>query len=111
MAGLYLHIPFCKRICSYCDFYKSVRTELIDAVTARMHRELTERSGYLHDRRIETVYFGGGTPSLCRPEQLGGLIARIREEFDCSALCRAIDYKPNAVTHYLRNHVYDESSL
>lgn len=87
MAGIYLHIPFCKRICSYCDFYKSVRTELIDAVTARMHRELTERSGYLHDRRIETVYFGGGTPSLCRPEQLGGLIARIREEFDCSALC------------------------
>ena len=62
MAGIYLHIPFCKRICSYCDFYKSVRTELIDAVTARMHRELTERSGYLHDRRIETVYFGGGTP-------------------------------------------------
>lgn len=87
MAGIYLHIPFCKRICSYCDFYKSVRTELIDAVTARMHRELTERSGYLHDRRIETVYFGGGTPSLCRPEQLGELVARIRGEFDCSSLC------------------------
>lgn len=87
MAGIYLHIPFCKRICSYCDFYKSVRTELIDAVTARMHRELTERSGYLHDRQIETVYFGGGTPSLCRPEQLGELVARIRGEFDCSSLC------------------------
>lgn len=87
MAGIYLHIPFCKRICSYCDFYKSVRTELIDAVTARMHRELTERSGYLHDRSVETVYFGGGTPSLCRPEQLGELVARIRGEFDCSSLC------------------------
>lgn len=87
MAGIYLHIPFCKRICSYCDFYKSVRTELIDTVTARMHRELTERSDYLHDRSVETVYFGGGTPSLCRPEQLGELVARIRGEFDCSSLC------------------------
>lgn len=86
MAGVYLHIPFCKRVCSYCDFYKSVRTELIDAVGARMHRELEERSGYLHDRKIETVYFGGGTPSLCRPELLGGLVGRIRELFDCSAL-------------------------
>lgn len=86
MAGVYLHIPFCKRVCSYCDFYKSVRVGLIDAVVERMLCELTERRDYLHDRRIETVYFGGGTPSLCRPEQLGRLLGRIRELFDCSRL-------------------------
>jgi len=81
MAGIYLHIPFCKRLCAYCDFYKSVRTDLLDAVVERMHRELDRRSGYLHDRNIETVYFGGGTPSLCRPEQLGGLLSHIRGLF------------------------------
>lgn len=43
MAGLYFHIPFCKRICAYCDFYKSARLEQMDGVTAAMHRELDER--------------------------------------------------------------------
>ena len=47
MAGLYFHIPFCKRICAYCDFYKSVRLEQMDGVTAAMHRELDERQDYL----------------------------------------------------------------
>ncbi len=81
MAGIYLHIPFCKRLCAYCDFYKSARIDLLDAVVERMHSELEQRSGYLHDRNIETIYFGGGTPSLCRPEQLGGLIGHIRKLF------------------------------
>lgn len=86
MAGIYLHIPFCKRRCAYCDFYKSVRTGLLDAVLRRMHRELDLRRDYLHDRKVETVYFGGGTPSLCRPDQLGGLLRHIRGLFDCSGL-------------------------
>ena len=47
MAGLYFHIPFCKRICAYCDFYKSARLEQMDGVTAAMHRELDERQDYL----------------------------------------------------------------
>ena len=46
MAGLYFHIPFCKRICAYCDFYKSARLEQMDGVTAAMHRELDDRRGY-----------------------------------------------------------------
>ena len=49
MAGLYFHIPFCKRICAYCDFYKSVRLEQMDGVTAAMHRELDERQDYRHN--------------------------------------------------------------
>lgn len=86
MAGVYLHIPFCKRLCAYCDFYKSVRLALIDEVVLAMHRELLERRDYLHDRKIETLYFGGGTPSLVSVEQLAGLKRRVEELFDCSSL-------------------------
>lgn len=64
MAGLYFHIPFCKRICAYCDFYKSARLEQMDGVTAAMHRELDERQDYLRGEAVTTRYFGGGTPSL-----------------------------------------------
>lgn len=86
MAGIYLHIPFCKRLCAYCDFYKSVRLEHIEGVVEAMHRELEERQGYLHDRHIETLYFGGGTPSLLSVEQLAGLKRHAEELFDCRAL-------------------------
>ena len=86
MAGVYIHIPFCKRLCAYCDFYKSVRLSYLEEVVAAMHRELSERRGYLRDQRIETLYFGGGTPSLLSVEQLAGLKRRVEELFDCSDL-------------------------
>ena len=86
MAGVYIHIPFCKRLCAYCDFYKSVRLSYLEEVVAAMHRELSERRGYLRDQRIETLYFGGGTPSLLSVEQLAGLKRRVEELFDCSHL-------------------------
>lgn len=86
MAGVYIHIPFCKRLCAYCDFYKSVRLSYLEGVVAAMHRELSERRGYLRDQRIETLYFGGGTPSLLSVEQLAGLKRRVEELFDCSHL-------------------------
>lgn len=84
MAGLYFHIPFCKRICAYCDFYKSARLEQMDGVTAAMHRELDERQGYLRGEAVVTRYFGGGTPSLYAPETLKGLLAHATQLFDCS---------------------------
>ena len=84
MAGLYFHIPFCKRICAYCDFYKSVRLEQMDGVTAAMHRELDERQDYLRGEAVTTRYFGGGTPSLCTPEAIRGLLDHAARLFDCS---------------------------
>ena len=74
MAGLYLHIPFCKRICAYCDFFKEVGTARMPALADTMHRELEHRREYLGQEPIRTRYFGGGTPSLCPPELLGGLL-------------------------------------
>jgi oxygen-independent coproporphyrinogen-3 oxidase len=64
MAGIYLHIPFCKQACTYCNFHFSTstkgKTELLDALL----KELVLQKDYLGGDRVETVYFGGGTPSL-----------------------------------------------
>jgi len=76
MAGLYFHIPFCRRICAYCDFFKSAEVGRVDSVLEAMERELDGAVDWLSDRRIRTVYFGGGTPSLCDPARLQGLAAR-----------------------------------
>ena len=86
MATLYFHIPFCKRICTYCDFYKVGAIELMPRVVEVMHRELEERASYLKERRLTSIYFGGGTPSLLQPEQIEGLIDHSRQLFDCSTV-------------------------
>lgn len=86
MAGLYFHIPFCKRVCAYCDFYKSVDLRRMDEVLAAMGDELRRRRDYVGGEAIRTRYFGGGTPSLCSPEQIGELLARAADLFDCTAV-------------------------
>lgn len=81
MAGIYFHIPFCKRICAYCDFYRSADLRPLNPLLEAMHRELEARAGYLHGEPVRTIYFGGGTPSLCPPEALQRLIDRARRLF------------------------------
>ena len=63
MAGIYLHIPFCKTRCIYCDFYSTTRSELITRYIHALCNELEMKKEYLKEEKIETVYFGGGTPS------------------------------------------------
>ena len=63
MAGIYVHIPFCKSRCIYCDFYSTTLANRQDRYVETMAKELALRSGYLHGEPIETIYIGGGTPS------------------------------------------------
>lgn len=63
MAGIYIHIPFCKTRCIYCDFYSTTQSELKDRYINALCRELELRKEYLNGEDIETIYFGGGTPS------------------------------------------------
>ena len=84
MAGIYFHIPFCKRVCAYCDFYKSVELGRMEDLVEALGRELEVRRDYLGGEPVRTRYFGGGTPSLCSPQALGGLLRRTEELFDCS---------------------------
>lgn len=67
MAGLYFHIPFCKSICTYCDFYKTTHLSKIEQFVETIIKELEMQMNYLHSNTIETIYFGGGTPSLLKP--------------------------------------------
>ncbi len=63
MAGIYLHIPFCKTRCIYCDFYSTTRSELKTRYVKALCRELEMRKDYLGNEEVQTIYFGGGTPS------------------------------------------------
>ena len=77
MAGIYLHIPFCKQACHYCDFHFSTSTQNQDKVVDAIIAEIELRQGYLKDKSIETIYFGGGTPSLLTQEQVKKLLDKI----------------------------------
>ncbi len=86
MAGLYFHIPFCKRICAYCDFFHSADLAQCDALLRAMHRELDAAASFLSDGRVRTIYFGGGTPSLLPAQALNELADHAGRLLDCSAV-------------------------
>lgn len=99
MAGLYLHIPFCKQMCGYCDFHRSVKMRLLPSVVEQMHAELEAEQGFLHDRQLRTIYFGGGTPSLLAPDVIQGFIDHASRLFDCSKVEEiTVEVNPDDVT-------------
>lgn len=99
MAGVYFHIPFCKRICAYCDFYRSAELKYMDSVIEAMHSELEEQSKYLNDKQIRTIYFGGGTPSLLPPRELQHLIDHTAKLYDCSGVSEVtVEANPDDIT-------------
>lgn len=69
MAGIYIHIPFCKKRCTYCDFYTEVAHKLIPTLVDNIIKELEIRKDYLQNEPIHTIYFGGGTPSILKIDQ------------------------------------------
>lgn len=81
MAGIYLHIPFCKQACYYCDFHFSVNTALKSELVKALTRELELQVNYLDQEPIETIYFGGGTPSLLTDSELQGLLNTIYKHY------------------------------
>ena len=85
MAGLYLHIPFCSRRCFYCDFFSSTDNEKRGQYIASLCREIEERKCYLTDSRLNTIYFGGGTPSLLPVAEFETVFATIARHFTVDA--------------------------
>ncbi len=82
-AGIYIHLPFCLRKCPYCDFYSEIGTpDRRQSFLAALHGELVLRAR--RDLAVDSIYFGGGTPSLFTPAQIGGLIDGIRASFRLS---------------------------
>ena len=85
MSGIYLHIPYCKQACYYCDFHFSTnlktKNDLIDAI----HKEIAIQRNYLGSDQISTIYFGGGTPSLLTADALASIIKCIHDNFKIEA--------------------------
>lgn len=81
MPGIYLHIPFCKQACNYCDFHFSTSLGTKETVIAAIRQEIDLRHSYLDEKQIDSIYFGGGTPSLLTQEELAGLMAGLAQHF------------------------------
>ena len=77
MAGIYIHIPFCKKRCTYCDFYTEVAPKLVPVLVDSIVKELYIRKDYLQNEPISTIYFGGGTPSILNYEQFSKIFNAI----------------------------------
>jgi len=84
VAGLYLHIPFCKQACHYCNFHFSTSLRAKPALVAALLQELALQKNYLGDAEITSVYFGGGTPSLLTINELEQIFSAIRRLYRLS---------------------------
>jgi len=77
MSGIYIHIPFCKQACSYCDFHFSTKMTSKATMVAALSKELMLRKDAFLHQRIESVYFGGGTPSVLSTAEISALLAAV----------------------------------
>ncbi|MGJ8713493.1 MAG: radical SAM family heme chaperone HemW [Maribacter stanieri] len=85
MSGIYIHIPFCKQACHYCDFHFSTTMGKKEAMVSALCRELELRKDEFSNVIVETIYFGGGTPSVLETEEIEQLITAVREHYDVIA--------------------------
>ncbi|HZH54828.1 MAG TPA: coproporphyrinogen III oxidase, partial [Sphingobacteriaceae bacterium] len=89
MAGIYFHIPFCKQACHYCDFHFVTSLKYKSEMLQAMQQELRTQAAadfFKGENRLQSIYFGGGTPSILEPEEIAGLLQLCAELFDTKAL-------------------------
>lgn len=81
MSGIYIHIPFCKQACHYCDFHFSTSMKKKDEMVFALLKELQMRSDEFKDEKVETIYFGGGTPSVLEIADIKLLIDAVYQNY------------------------------
>ena len=105
MAGIYLHIPFCKRRCLYCDFFSTLDTRQAERYCRALCRELVMRKPYLKGEAVSTIYIGGGTPSQLPVDCLRLLFETIESHYsllphpEITMEVNPDDLTPDYVTH------------
>ena len=85
MAGIYVHIPFCKSKCGYCGFYSLPSLKWKERFLEALKWEIVQRKNYLRDETVQTLYFGGGTPSLLSILEINDLMNLIKEHYPIAA--------------------------
>ncbi len=84
MAGIYIHVPFCKRACLYCNFHFSTNLALQNDFTVALLKEIELRIPYIGMETVETIYFGGGTPSLLPTSAIQKILDSVHKNFSVS---------------------------
>ena len=104
MAGIYIHIPFCKRRCIYCDFFSTTQSEKKPTYIHALCQELEMRENYLEGEEIETIYLGGGTPSQLTEKELNEIftslynIYKVKEDAEITLEANPDDLTPEYVS-------------
>lgn len=81
MAGIYIHIPYCKQKCHYCNFFTFSSSKYRDIFVDALIREIDFRKGYIKNEIVNTIYFGGGTPSMLNIEEINKILEHLRTTF------------------------------
>jgi oxygen-independent coproporphyrinogen-3 oxidase len=99
MAGVYIHIPFCKKLCHYCDFYHVIHNEDYSLFLSALLTEAKIRKDYTGKESISTIYFGGGTPSVLSVNELKIILDCLKKSFVVDPACEiTIEINPDDVT-------------
>ncbi|MBK8927583.1 MAG: radical SAM family heme chaperone HemW [Crocinitomicaceae bacterium] len=106
MAGLYIHVPYCKVKCNYCDFHFSTSSKNQHDMLEAMLLELEMRKNYLADTPVETIYFGGGTPSVAGGLFISKILSAIQDNFNVSPQPEiTVECNPDDITDQLLNEL------
>jgi oxygen-independent coproporphyrinogen-3 oxidase len=99
LAGIYIHIPFCRQACHYCNFHFATSLHYKDGLIAALLKETELKKEYLGGEKVETIYFGGGTPSLLNIEDLRLMIEKIKTVFVVTAEAEiTLEANPDDIT-------------
>ena len=95
MAGIYLHIPFCYKRCDYCDFFKTTNITLKNEFLKVLEKEISKNDLFLKNEDIETIYFGGGTPSVLKGDDVEKILGLILSKINNSKNLKEITFELN----------------
>ena len=111
MAGIYIHIPFCKQKCSYCDFHFSTNFKYKTELLAALQKEIILQKDHFKTETIKTIYFGGGTPSVLTEKELNLLLEviysnyKVNENIELTMECNPDDITSKKINEYKKNGV------
>jgi oxygen-independent coproporphyrinogen III oxidase len=99
MAGIYIHIPLCKKLCFYCDFYHVISAGENSLLVDALVREALLRKEYLGTEPVSTIYIGGGTPSVLSVDELGTILENLKKYYNVEPECEiTVELNPDDVT-------------
>lgn len=99
--GIYIHVPFCKQKCNYCDFYSvKLENELENSYIAAIINEINSYNDIKNNYIVDTIFFGGGTPTILKPYSIRVIMDKLKEDFVIDKSCEiSIEANPNTLTN------------